>query len=808
MSKIWFSVFGDAFANHGQRNAIDWDEIDQVFDSAYEYQPEDKKNLSMLKLGTFSGDVRLNENAEAIYGIEGDYDAGEMPIKEAIDRLTEAGIEAVVYPTHSWSPRKPKWRVLAPLSHPLCAVDYDGWQGLAEARNRLLARLNGVLDGGLAGESAKIAQCYFVGWVKGGHQLTHTRIEGQTIDDLPLLDEKAIWVENVEGKEGGGSGAANVSEDLTLETLLEDKYGEEKTLRDWLPVVLAEGDEFKQLLQASPWRPESRSVNAFMRIVDGRPFVHDNGTSTTHWLRPEDWDECDGILGLSAPAALDLQTHKEQSLIGDEVKIGRGLMMTYNEMRRHLIHLRQGDRVLFDFNPRCVYSSENMGKILAGNFVGRNGASMFKVWQSDLNRKQMDTVSFLAGGPQALLDPDGLKAVNSWVPLYRPEIDPEAAKRESALFASHVYWLFGERAHDFLDWLAHIEQNPGVLPHTSWLHISPIEGTGRSWLANVLDRLWNPYVAPAVDLAQLMDSQFNQKLAGKVLAIVEEIKEGGTSQWGHRQRFKQWMTEDVRTINVKHQHEYKEFNRLRWLMFSNHQSALPLDEFDRRVEVVMCHEKPKHGDYYDQLYSMLKDRQFISSIAVWLSNRDISGFKPGKPASATADKKQLIRVSQKREDRVIEAILNDWPYDLISVATVMGALTGRLVAEHSPAETAKLRIYLNKLVHLGGCQRTEKLSVSERELKKTLDGKDEVPCTRRKKHTLYIVRNVSRYRDGEHTINSHIDHWRDQISEFEATEKGQAWLATHEWKKQHQGFPLSRSVGVDFASHFLDEEDL
>ena len=89
-------------------------------------------------------------------------------------------------------------------------------------------------------------------------------------------------------------------------------------------------------------------------------------------------------------------------------------------------------------------------------------------------------------------------------------------------------YLFGDDATRFLDWLAHIEQRPGELPHHGWLHISPEHGTGRNWLASVIARLWKGYVAPNFDLSGMLRTGFNGALSRKLIAIVDEIREGGS----------------------------------------------------------------------------------------------------------------------------------------------------------------------------------------------------------------------------------------------------------------------------------------
>ncbi|MFY0646687.1 AAA family ATPase [Sulfitobacter geojensis] len=137
-----------------------------------------KDKLPWLKLATFGdiksdkGCLRTNANVATITGLEADYDAGQMTPKEARDKLAKAGIAAVIYTTPSHTDDAPRWRVLSPFSGPLPP----------EAREEHMARLNGVLDGALAGESFTLSQAYYAGNVEGRAKVQTFLVDGQPID--------------------------------------------------------------------------------------------------------------------------------------------------------------------------------------------------------------------------------------------------------------------------------------------------------------------------------------------------------------------------------------------------------------------------------------------------------------------------------------------------------------------------------------------------------------------------------------------------------------------------------------------------
>lgn len=122
-----------------------------------------KNDLLWIKLARFSGipnpkaaktdypSLRYNAAVVEIYGIEGDYDGGKLPMAIAAERL--ADIECLIYNTPSSTPEAPRWRVLAPTSKPYPPASRAGF----------LARVNGLLGGVLADESFVLSQSYYFG---------------------------------------------------------------------------------------------------------------------------------------------------------------------------------------------------------------------------------------------------------------------------------------------------------------------------------------------------------------------------------------------------------------------------------------------------------------------------------------------------------------------------------------------------------------------------------------------------------------------------------------------------------------------
>lgn len=303
------------------------------------------------------------------------------------------------------------------------------------------------------------------------------------------------------------------------------------------------------------------------------------------------------------------------------------------------------------------------------------------LWEKNPKRQIALAVTFLAGSKRIVRDPKGWEAVNTWNP---PEHG--ALMGSTSLFVEHVGYLFGDDAPQFLDWLAHIEQCPGELSQFGWLHISDKQGSGRNWIVGVVARLWPGYAAVNFDLSAFFRTGFNDRLSAKIIAVVDEFNEGANdSKWRNSETMKSLVNEGQRTINPKFGRLREEFNACRWLVFSNHRSALALNETDRRFNVVIKEGVPLSPDYYARLYAALKDPAFISGVAHFLRARDLSVFNPGAHAVMNAAKEAVIAANLSEADEMLVDVVKHWPADVIQSSILGELITGQSGGKITPA---------------------------------------------------------------------------------------------------------------------------
>lgn len=410
---------------------------------------------------------------------------------------------------------------------------------------------------------------------------------------------------------------------------------------------------YRELLAAHTQKSIERVEGAKLPIADCRKMVALRGSHP-------------------APDLRELTRRENIALSLPEDTVILAPVMSIAQMLDEFVFIADGSQVGSVHSRHTALSLPDFRNMLAASqTVSDSGViTHTEEWLKHPARKMVTTRTFHAGSNVITVDPLGRTALNTWRPIARGQYTVDISP-----FLEHVQYLFGDDAGKFLDWLAHIEQRPGELPHFGWLHIADITGTGRGWLASVITRLWTNYVAPSVDMDAIVGGSFNGALAGKVIAIVDEIRAGAREDaYMMEGKIRNMLTEETRYVKPKYGREYSEHNACRWLVCSNHRNAVPLSDNDRRWHVVHLTGAPRSQAVYAYLYELRKNPAFIESIAAWLRMRDISAFAPGERPPINAAKRKAIDASRSDFQRIAANIVAHWPADFITASDLVNCM--------------------------------------------------------------------------------------------------------------------------------------
>ncbi len=388
--------------------------------------------------------------------------------------------------------------------------------------------------------------------------------------------------------------------------------------------------------------------------------------------------------------------------IAEPLSISRAESLTLEEMLARYVHVARGPLVV---DIRNTYRRLRPGEFTAlyGHLkvaIENKAVPVTTLWAQSPGRMTADCLTFHPGERQFFLE-RGLRHLNIWQPPAWPVAEVAAATP----FLDHLEYLIPDptQRSDLLDWLAHAAQHPEVRPHFHFLLVAAQEGTGRSWLAEVIRRIWGERHAGETDLHRLLDDGFNSVLSGKILMAVHEVKAPADERYSHRDRLKGLLTDTAITINEKHEPRWTERFCARFLMFSNRDDAIPLSETDRRIYAVRCADKPRDAAYYTGLYGCLRDERFLAGVWQMLRTRDISGFNPGRRAPLNEMKEQMIAANRTEEQQTAVEFVRACPYAIVSGNDLMQVLAPRDPDEPKRDHDARIKAIAAALKDIG-CQ--------------------------------------------------------------------------------------------------------
>jgi hypothetical protein len=129
--------------------------------------------------------------------------------------------------------------------------------------------------------------------------------------------------------------------------------------------------------------------------------------------------------------------------------------------------------------------------------------------------------------------------------------------------------------------------------------------------------------------------------------------------------------------------QFVEKNCSRFLMFSNHEDALPFDNSDRRVIVIENPTFRQSQEYYKWLNDMLTDQRFIASVQHYLMTLSLDGFSPHDPAPMNAAKMKSLKSMESPADQDAQEFIRVWPGELATTSDLTAFMGDN--APRSPA---------------------------------------------------------------------------------------------------------------------------
>lgn len=321
-------------------------------------------------------------------------------------------------------------------------------------------------------------------------------------------------------------------------------------------------------------------------------------------------------------------------------------------------------------------------------------------WIGHAQRQDVDGYRFMPDrGRGVSVNADGESAINSYS-APRHELVEDAGERGLYVdlwedFMAHLLPTETEREW-FLDWLAHKSQNL-TTPGVGVIMYAPDFGVGRGTLFDIIGGVFGERYVSSVTGDILMNNstqgQYTDWLANALFVTTDEVlpdgDEGSTMAWRRKkayEKLKERIDPKPRRTDIirKGLPNYQDWVYASFLLATNHGNAIPIPKGDRRLTVLTNNDTPlaRRTDgllaRIDAQRTPMVNPRFISVVADWLAERDVTGFN-AHVAPDFEGKMQMQEANVTELEAVIDNVIDDFPHDWITLRAALLRIENTLV---------------------------------------------------------------------------------------------------------------------------------
>ena len=446
-----------------------------------------------------------------------------------------------------------------------------------------------------------------------------------------------------------GTGLRISANDLSLDTEVETKSHGNKTVRE----LLALGIKGKIRCQ-TPFR-DSSSFAAFYDVnADGKPYVYDSGTSTTHWI-----SEFDGDVDASKPARGNIASAVPTAAVNaPEVTdadcsetLALNSRFAFIEQHASIYRLEFGN---FIEAPKFRLQHDNR-KVNVTSGARIKSIGLGSAWLGSSKRRQHKALVLRPSEGEITSD----NCLNEWQGFV-----VEPAPGDIKPFLRLLIRLAPNRAarRYIQKWAAHLVQRPGIKMFVSLALWSHAQGVGKNLLFETLVAIIGQTHATVIGQEEL-GSNFNGWANRRILIIGDEVSGGDKRQ--QNDKLKGLITGTAVHVNEKFQPDLEQPNLLNFVFLSNHHDALFVNDHDRRFFVWEI-EAGRLPEKQANEFVAWRDSGGLAAVHHFLLHYPLGDFNPRAPAPMTIAKQQMA--DDNRSD------LEAWIAELLAsdVAKVFG----------------------------------------------------------------------------------------------------------------------------------------
>jgi hypothetical protein len=722
---------------HAETREIEWDDFAEGVSKSVGYATKEESIRRAAIVGGLREDETVGRAENIACRTMASLDYDDLPAGTTMDDVELAlslGLNCAfaAYTTFRHTPEGPRFRVFVPLSRPVSPAEYPG----VVDKIREAIGLDGLDDCSYTVNQIMFLASHRHGvdpWKLsqgGAPWAVPDAVEGRISQGFGTVSEAADDLEIAVASQ-----PLDIPADAVAALL--DSYPAENLDYDaWLRVGMAiyhqtEGQGFKTWVN---WSAKSPKHDVKHMRVKWRSFGGRNNPVTMASIIAAVGGSRAVTVDAAGPVALSLEKEAEQVCDRQTYSVFKKRVQALNEVQLspdirsllaktvHEVYAKDagmglrevkssfkpikrgrgaddaGDEVPAWLSGWCYHTADNLfvnveNPALAINDKGFSAkfsreaeiiATEIRAADYAINHVHLQTVDrlfFMPDTDELFCERNGFQALNTYrrggvTPCETLDEDGQAVVN---LFLRHIAWTFPDKAEQVLvlDWMAHVYQRPGQ--RVNWaLLIWGVQGSGKTLLFNILQRIIGSENTKDVSPSSLK-TDYNDWAVGGIVGCVEEIRVSGHNKWAVMDIMKPAITNDFLAINPKGKTSYSGApNFCSYMMLTNHQDAIPVNDADRRFCVLFsAHNDTQamevdHGgakglaEYFRTLFDGCVYRR-PDAMARFLSHYAISpSFDHKGRAPRTKAFSRMVEANVSDDQALIRDIIEDHGSDILS----------------------------------------------------------------------------------------------------------------------------------------------
>jgi hypothetical protein len=299
--------------------------------------------------------------------------------------------------------------------------------------------------------------------------------------------------------------------------------------------------------------------------------------------------------------------------------------------------------------------------------------SAFAAWKKSKKRKEVHGIGYLPVPDTITYDmTQNAEIVNLYIPPVFPELGPNVVSPVEdicGVYDRFCEYLFADKAELMMDWAAHMVQKPDEKLSIAPVMVSESRGVGKNLFFDIVSTMVGKHNSAVFSTEQMVDPH-NDYILRNHLVLVNESYISIADKWSRKSRnqmiedTKMLITDSAQSVNPKFIAPFLTTSYVNYIFASNNLNAVPMEENDRRFEVVVIQAKPLDQDTYNKLWAITANDHSGKLLSTILRNhllkRKITKVAKGITASKV-DSHKLAVIQAGRspiEEEIYDAIEN------------------------------------------------------------------------------------------------------------------------------------------------------